>query len=337
MVAWQIWYFLSWGKRGKKYCYYTCSALNKNAAHECTVKRIPAGDLEQTVISQLVGLFRAPAILRETLKAVRQKEELLLQNSERDCEMLQAHLTELKQRALKEEIDYDEVKKAATLLAEAKRKRSLLREPTTEDEIIAALGDAAGLWEFMFPGARQELIQLVVGEIVVFPERISFVLKVDGLKDLASEMAIGGYFNQPHGNPAEIPESRQDILDDGSIRITMKLELKRIEGHRRVVIPAPGAERLKQTSLLRAINNARKWMDMLINGEAQNVTDLSKQLGLKTGYVTRILSLNSLAPDIVEAILAGIEPDGLSIAKLTEQPIPEDWNEQRRLYGFPER
>ena len=66
------------------------------------------------------------------------------------------------------------------------------------------------------------------------------------------------------------------------------------------------------------------WMDKLINGEATNVTDLSKQLGLKTGYVTRILSLNSLAPDIVEAILAGIEPDGLSIAKLIEQPIPED-------------
>ena len=68
------------------------------------------------------------------------------------------------------------------------------------------------------------------------------------------------------------------------------------------MIPAPGAERLKQTSLLRAINNARKWMDMLINGEAQNVTDLSKQLGLKTGYVSRILSLNSLAPDIVEVL-----------------------------------
>ena len=106
------------------------------------------------------------------------------------------------------------------MLTEARHKRSLLREPTTEDEIIAALGDAAGLWEFMFPGARLELIQLVVGEIEVFPDRISFVLKVDGLKDLASEMAVGGYFNQPHGNPAEIPESRQEVLDDGSIRIT---------------------------------------------------------------------------------------------------------------------
>ena len=49
------------------------------------------------------------------------------------------------------------------------------------------------------------------------------------------------------------------------------------------------------------------------------------------------ISPNSLAPDMVEAILAGIEPDGLSIARLTEQPIPEDWNEQRRLYGFPDK
>ena len=54
-------------------------------------------------------------------------------------------------------------------------------------------------------------------------------------------------------------------------------------------------------------------------------------------FGTRVLKLARLSTDIVESILAGIEPDGLSIAKLTEQPIPEDWNEQRRLYGFPER
>ena len=48
---------------------------------------------------------------------------------------------------------------------------------------------------------------------------------------------------------------------------------------------------------------------MLINGEADNVTDLAEKLGHKPSYVTRILSLNNLAPDIVESILAGIEPD----------------------------
>lgn len=94
--------------------------------------------------------------------------------------------------------DIFKVKKAADLLAEAKRKRNLLRRPVSEDEVIAALGDAVGLWEFMFPGARHELLQLIVGDIVVYPDRISFVLKVDGLKDLASEMAVSGYFNEAH-------------------------------------------------------------------------------------------------------------------------------------------
>jgi len=324
-------------KHGKKYCYYICSKCNKNPDHYCPVKRVPAGDLEHAVISQLAGIFQAPSVLRATLQAVREKEELLRRNYDHDCEILQAQLDDLKKTALKGDINFDEVKRAAGLLAEAKRKRTLLKDSIPEDEIVAALGDAAGLWEFMFPGARYELIQMVVGDIVVYPEKISVDMKIDGMKELAAEMAVSGYFSKPHGDPEKIPESTQEILDDGSIRITMKLDSKRIDGHRCVVIPAPGAERLKQTTLLRAIQNGRLWMDKLINGEAKNVTDLASQLGLKNGYVSRILALNTLAPDIVEAILAGTEPDGMSIARVTEKPIPEDWNEQRRLYGFPER
>ena len=77
-------------------------------------------------------------------------------------------------------------------------------------------------------------------------------------------------------------------------------------------------------------------MKMLINGEAKNITDLAAKLGLKPLYVTRVLGLNNLAPDIVEAIVNGAEPDGLSIAQIMKN-IPEDWNEQRRLFVFPER
>lgn len=98
----------------------------------------------------------------------------------------------------------------------------------------------------------------------------------------------------------------------------------------------PGADRMKQQTLLRAIRNGQRWMEMLINGEAKNITDLAEKLGLKPPYVTRVLGLNNLAPDIVEAIVNGAEPDGLSIAQIMKN-IPEDWNEQRRLFGFPER
>jgi hypothetical protein len=40
-------------------------------------------------------------------------------------------------------------------------------------------------------------------------------------------------------------------------------------------------------------------------------------------YVTRILKLTTLAPDIVEAIIDGEEPDGLSLAKLI-RTFPEE-------------
>ncbi|MBR2427597.1 MAG: hypothetical protein IKB16_12745 [Lentisphaeria bacterium] len=76
---------------------------------------------------------------------------------------------------------------------------------------------------------------------------------------------------------------------------------------------------MKQQSLLRAIRNGQRWMEMLINGEAKNITDLAAKLDLKPPYVTRVLGLNNLAPDIVEAIVNGAEPDGLSIAQIMKR------------------
>ena len=230
--------------------------------------------------------------------------------------------------------DYEEIKKVASELAEVKRKKSLLRDVVSEETVIAALSDVSGLWDFMFPATRTELLRLIISNIEVFSDKISLTLKVDGLKNLAEEMAVSGYFHSEHTASEKLPETQQTVLSDGSIRLTMKLETKKINGHRHVVIPAPGAERLKQTSLLRAIRNAQKWLAMLMNGEAKNLTDLASQLGLKPSYVSRILSLNNLAPDIVEAIVEGNEPDGLSIEKISRN-IPEDWAEQRKLFGFP--
>lgn len=273
-----------------------------------------------------------------TLAAVHEREENLRRCYEQDIDRLTGRLVELRKEALNENADFDEIKRIAEMLTSIRKKVKALAAPVAEEEVIKALNDVNGLWEFMFPGTKSELLRMVLGKIIVFPEQISFVLKVEGLKDLAEEMAMSGFFNMVHEQNTEIfPEAEQEVLEDGSIKLTMRVDSKRIDGHRHLVILAPGAERLKQTSLLRAIQKSRQWTDMLINGEAGNVTDLAEKLGYKPSYVTRILSLNNLAPDIVESILAGTEPEGMSIAKITAQPIPEDWNEQRRLYGFPVR
>ena len=53
--------------------------------------------------------------------------------------------------------------------------------------------------------------------------------------------------------------------------------------------------------------------------------------GVDNSYVARLLRLTLLAPDIVEAILMGREPDGLTLEQLYRLPVA--WEEQRRELG----
>jgi hypothetical protein len=54
-------------------------------------------------------------------------------------------------------------------------------------------------------------------------------------------------------------------------------------------------------------------------------------MGCHRTYVGRMLRLTSLAPDIIEAILRGDEPDGLSLEKLRKN-LPVRWEEQRKCW-----
>ena len=95
----------------------------------------------------------------------------------------------------------------------------------------------------------------------------------------------------------------------------MPIRTKKVDGHCRIIYPF-GGETPKQNAIIRAIRRAQLWEEMLCNGEAKSVMELSGKIALKEGYVRQILTLNNLAPDIVSAILAGNEPDGLSLARL---------------------
>jgi hypothetical protein len=49
---------------------------------------------------------------------------------------------------------------------------------------------------------------------------------------------------------------------------------------------------------------------------SRSPTDLAEQEGVTDAYVCRFLPLTSLAPDIVEAILDGRQPNGLKLAEM---------------------
>jgi hypothetical protein len=58
------------------------------------------------------------------------------------------------------------------------------------------------------------------------------------------------------------------------------------------------------------------------------VTGVSEAEGLRKPSVSRILRLALLAPDLVEAILAGRTDQAFMLEQL-ERPMPASWEEQR--------
>jgi hypothetical protein len=75
---------------------------------------------------------------------------------------------------------------------------------------------------------------------------------------------------------------------------------------------------------------------MLLSGEVRSLRDLARRVGLTHAYVSRILRLAYLAPDLTEAILEGTQSAGMCVERLRD-PIPISWVEQRRLFGVSSR
>ena len=58
------------------------------------------------------------------------------------------------------------------------------------------------------------------------------------------------------------------------------------------------------------------------------------RLGCCRSTLTQRIKLSYLAPDIIEAILAGTQPRSLTRRRLASIDLPIDWREQRKMLGF---
>lgn len=95
----------------------------------------------------------------------------------------------------------------------------------------------------------------------------------------------------------------------------------------------PNAQSDLQQAVIQAIVRAISWSQLIEEQGIGNISELARKLEIDGSFLTRILRLSTLAPDIIEAIFNGEEPDGLSLSKLLK-PFPEDWEEQRVMFGF---
>lgn len=84
------------------------------------------------------------------------------------------------------------------------------------------------------------------------------------------------------------------------------------------------------SALVKALARAFRWKRKLESGEFATIAELAECEGIAPSYMTRVLCLTLLAPDIVVAIIDGRQGPEVTLAQVLE-PFPSEWPEQRRV------
>ena len=125
------------------------------------------------------------------------------------------------------------------------------------------------------------------------------------------------------------------IRDGAAIVVRIPVRFYRRNG-RQMVLTHGGnnghgdEERESNGTLVSALAKAYRWQEQLESGEYAGLEDLAAANGVDRTYVGRLLRLTSLAPEIVERILEGDEPQGISLRRLWKN-LPAIWVEQNWL------
>ncbi|GER08722.1 hypothetical protein GCM10007972_27380 [Iodidimonas muriae] len=88
-------------------------------------------------------------------------------------------------------------------------------------------------------------------------------------------------------------------------------------------------------TLIKAIVRAHRWFDDLMSGRARSLGEIAEKEGISGRYISKLMPLVFLAPDIIGAILTGTQPVDLTAEALIKRTeIPLGWAEQKALLGF---
>ena len=133
-------------------------------------------------------------------------------------------------------------------------------------------------------------------------------------------------------------EHTEATVDEFCIAKHSQLKFRQ-RGGRKVVIPAADSsleEQTKKTTinspLINAVAQAFYWAKIIDMGVTASGSEIAQREGLEPSTVNERLRLSLLSPKIVESILNGVQPEGLTMQWLTRNTFPADWNKQEKLF-----
>lgn len=128
-----------------------------------------------------------------------------------------------------------------------------------------------------------------------------------------------------------------DLISASNGSLTVSLPIKLIRRGKCMAVTLPDGTTIQPrpwddtpTPIQQALARGHRWLEMLQSGKAQSLTEVAELEGMDRAYVSRMVNLTTLAPDIVAAILDETLPDHVTLFDLASG-TPLLWDDQRAL------
>lgn len=122
---------------------------------------------------------------------------------------------------------------------------------------------------------------------------------------------------------------------DDDLRVFIPLTFRKRNGRPRILPPdaEPGFQsRSQDPHILRAVGRAWAWRRRLESGEAATIRDIARAENISDRFVSRIIRLAYLSPEVLERLLIWREAPSITVKELAKAAsLP--WAEQiRRVF-----
>ncbi|PWB89702.1 recombinase family protein [Methylocystis sp. MitZ-2018] len=172
-------------------------------------------------------------------------------------------------------------------------------------------------WFEMSPIELTELVRDIVEHVTVHGEKIEISL------------------NRGKIARVMVAEARIHRDDSEPLLLVTAAKLRRAGKGKRLVIESDAEPKIDQ-NLVALIREAFSRRTQLLIGPDGSIEAMIERLGIARGRLSSLVRLSYLAPDIIQAILAGRQPVELTPTRLLKlsRDLPHDWKGQRTFLGF---
>ncbi len=163
---------------------------------------------------------------------------------------------------------------------------------------------------------KRKLVQDIIKRITVTPGHMQIEINCSKLVSLLTN------------------DASKNTEDSVTLNIPFTLKRRGVEA-KLVIENGDSAWVRPDPKLIETIAKGCTWFEQIASGQSRSVREIAQRENVDEGDVSRMIGFAFLAPDIVEAIIHGRQPIGLTAERLKRlQNLPSSWSIQRGALGF---